>query len=502
MPAAGSQGALIQLQTPAKTTDIASPKPFQLKVDTEPAQESLNKSFTPFNIAPDSNQNNTVSTIPVVQRAIKVGDENLPRTTGLKVEAVNFLTTNNIYARFQQLNDDRDNIYHFTDDNHLINYLKKTSGQTVTGTVADPAITEIDADDLQQGHQAVQNIRFSEIYQPNTYQVPKEATGVHSIERGLMPHPGVDQYWQQSKMATEDEYVMFHNQFSTQPQSSVRTFGNPEDPSMTVNQGKKLVSLSIMPADDEFLEPVTRSTTTYGGIDLGPSGTGRVRGHADRLEQNQMSTTPGMKSMDEDPLSYTDESNSTVGVNGGVSTFRSNKIEKESINRDERFTQYNNNPDLGGMGISRPDYIYFRRKGTTGGYDDIRIDNTGTTDYRTRSDTSVAQQEHQLAMGRQEAVANPYPDIPVYEPGEDFDDPQKGTYSGYETPPPTPFLSYGHDEYEPFDTDIKGRVYVNQQVMYGGEKHIVTEVERYSKSTDKTSCTIRKIPPVHHLDFK
>jgi hypothetical protein len=215
---------------------------------------------------------------------------------------------------------------------------------------------------------------------------------------------------------------------------------------------------------------------------------GSVRGHAFALEQNQTSTDDPAVTFDNDPRTYTEESDAT-GAKGGVSTWRYNQIEKPAIQNGVPFTQINENAALGAMGIAHPSTIRFRVQMAAGTFDDRLMDNEGNTDYRNASrPRNVAQQAHQSDMGRQAAAASPYVPPTVRHPGDDFMPADRHIYPGYMSPPPTPFLAEAETEV----VNLKGNPAVGSKVhdLKGGRTGRVEYVIERDTAMNTSKCLV------------
>lgn len=432
----------------------------------------------------------------VVQRAVTIGTNALPRTNGTPPNIVSFLQTNGIYNEFVSLNDDRNTIYLFENDQHFVNYLKMMAGQVPSNSVPAPLRQPVSPQQLQQGHEFAQDVRFTNIYQPSSSQISEKAPGAHKIPNAMMPPSGQGHHWAQTQDPSTfgQEYVLHQNQFQAPPTVTPLTFGNPNSPSLVMNQGGLNLGMHIQPTHDStYLDPITRSDTNYAGI---PSATDRVRGHPFELKQNQISTDNPNKTFDNDSRTYTDESDSTK-ANGGISSWRFNEVEKVATNNGRPFTQINNNPVKGPMGIARPDTIDFRID-QGGTYKDLHMDNTGTTDYRNTDGvrpSGMGKQAYQTEMGRQEALTHPYQAPPIHKQGQDFTDPQRHTYPGYMSPPPTPFLSEDTLSDAPQVMILAGYPHVGSRVnMPDGSTGMVVKVLDRDSNRVKSRCEVKVIP--------
>ncbi len=381
---------------------------------------------------------------PVVQRAIISGKIPVSRTSSIPMEMEDFLKKESLYDDFVRLNDDRETIYIFEDDQHVINYLKVLVSKMNPDGISAPLKHKITPQQLQEGHEAAQDIRFSNIYKPSTAQIPQNASGAHQIPLSMMPPSGEGHHWAQnpSPGSTGSQYIIYQNQLQPPPVNTLPlTFGDPKAPSLVMSQGGMNLGMHIQPTHNSaYLDPLTRSQTNYAGI---PAESGRVRGHPFELKQNQISTQNPKVTFDNDRRTYTSESDSTKAT-GGISSWRYNQVEKLSTSSGNPFTQVNNNPVVGKMGIAQPDSIDFRMQKAPGSYTDLHMDNSGVVDYRNTDSVrpkGMRKQAYQTEMGKNSGKAHPYRETPVHKTGQDFTDPNRHSYPGYMTPPPTPFLS-------------------------------------------------------------
>ena len=245
------------------------------------------------------------------------------------------------------------------------------------------------------------------------------------------------------------------------------------------------LGMHIQPAPAPYREHVTRQTTTYGGLRSAP---GRVRGHPFALEQNQVSTEDDSMTFDNDPRTYTDESDATKYM-GGTSTWRYNQVEKPSISSQRPFTQVNENPVIGPMGIAQPPTIRYRAPNPDGTFDDRLMDNSATTDYRhAPRPKNIRQQAYQSEMGRQADTASPYVAPPIRQPGSDYLPSDRRTYPGYMSPPPTPFLGEAETE----DVILDGMPSVGDRVHHltGGRTGRVEQVLSRDYGKGKSQCRV------------
>lgn len=303
-------------------------------------------------------------------------------------------------------------------------------------TTPPPSVATPTNEQLQHAHRLRQDLRYYQLNTPSAGQIPRSAPGAHQIPEEMMPPPGANQQWVQTETAGNKQYRLFTNNAYPTVESVSLTYGDPSAPSLVVNQSGQNLGMHINPASSQFNEPVTRSTSTYGNL---PSEPGRVRGHAFALEQNQKSTDDPSVTFDNDARTYTSESNST-GANGGISSWRFNQVERPAISSGRGFTQINNNPTIGAMGIAQPETIDFRISTEGGGYDDLHLDNTGKTNYR---DTPKGErtQAHQTEMARTAANQHPFQAPSVRHSGDPYQPKERHLYPGYTSPPSSPEIA-------------------------------------------------------------
>src|SRR5262245_27897991 len=226
----------------------------------------------------------------VVQRAITVGTQPLPRSSAITAEVRTYLQKEGIEAAFLQLNDDRYHIYIFTSDQHLVTYLKELAGQLPSGSASKPFVHTLSQTLVQQGHELAQDVRFTNIYEPSPNQFPENAPGVHNISPPMLPPPRIVHHYMHwpSTQSGGQQYFLFLNQFTGQAPTLPITYGDPNSPSLVMNQGGLNLGMHFNPTFyTNYYEKTARSKTTYGGIS---SETDRVRGHPFALEQTQYST--------------------------------------------------------------------------------------------------------------------------------------------------------------------------------------------------------------------
>jgi hypothetical protein len=425
----------------------------------------------------------SLSSSSVIQRAIRIGGNMCPRTHETPPQMVSELNLRGLWNEFTQLNDDRGNIFNFKDRDHLYAHLMGRSGR---GPISPPTdINSISPAEIQQGHERAQDQRFHTLFSATPFQIPSSAPGAHNIPIPMMPPPGMGHQWGRSPMGGGSEYTLYQHNFSGALPTQPLTYGDPSKPSMVMYQAGLNLGMHIQPAAPQFIEGVTRATSTYGGI---RSEKGRVRGHPFALEQNQISTEDQQMTFDKDPRTYTDESDST-GQTGGTSSFRYYQVERPSFTSGIPFTQVNENPAISPMGIARPPTIRFRVQRPDGTFDDRLMDNTGTTDYRHAiRPKRVRQQEYQSQMGRQAAIASPYIPPTVRKPGEDFQPAERHGYPGYMSPPPTPFLGIA----ETIIVILDGMPNVGNKVhkLPNNRTGRVIEVLSRDKARNKSQCRV------------
>lgn len=440
----------------------------------------------------------------IIQRAITIGENALPRNTAsnqqefldLLKEQGDKMQGNGeeVVKKFKELHDARDITYIFSSFDHMFAYLMQETGYKFSNGVQDPLKVRVPATELSQAHRNASDTRFTNIYQPGPNQIPISGPGAHNIPPAMLPPPGDQHSWQISTLPTGNPHLaLYENKLTSPIPSTPRTFGDPQKPSLLMHQGGLNLGMHIQPTNNSvFLDPIKRNETTYGGIALGPSGSGRVRGHPLLLKQGQRSTDDKTTTFDNYREGYTDEADSTKPT-GGVSTYRANEIEKRSVENNTPFTQVNQNSTVGGLGIAKPDNIYFRfEKSAPGTHDDILIDNTGVTDYRNVPlPPGVKRQKNQTEMGRNAANITPYPLPSVHMMGEDFDEPQKSSYPGYMTPPPTPFLTTSFSP--PFVVTLAGTLHVGGRLtLPDGRDCLVVKILNINGGN--TTCELQEIP--------
>ena len=431
----------------------------------------------------------------VIQRAITIGMNPIPRTVHTPPNIVTYLQQQGLHDEFVKLNDERETIYIFNNDQHLVDYLKMQTGQIASGSTQAPLRQKVNADQLKQGHEFASNVRFSTLYQPGSSQISDNAPGAHNIPNQMMPPPGQHHQWGQMPYpsASGQEYILYQHQFQASANTVPLTFGNPNAPSMVMNQGGLNLGMHIQPTHDAtYLHQITRQETNYAGL---PSVSDRVRGHPFELKQNQVSTDNASMNFDKDNRTYTDESDSTK-TNGGISSWRYNEIEKVATANGQPFTQVNNNPVMSSMGIARPDTIDFRVQQPSGAYKDLHMDNTATTDYRGTDAVrgSMGKQAYQTEMGRQQALLFPYQAPSIRKPDEDFTEASRHSYPGYMSPPPSPFLSDDTLGTSPEPMILGGFPAIGSRVnMPDGSKGVVVEVIDRDKKRIKSRCMVKAI---------
>ena len=466
----------------------------------ERKQPASPSAFQALRVEPQAGAQRGAQRAPIIQRAITIGMNLQPRTVNMPPHVGTYLRKEGIYDEFVRYNDDRENIYIFSNEVHMVAFLKGVAG------VYPPLIATVPDKQLLKAHKFAQDLRFDTVYQPSSHQISETAPGGHNIPTGMMPTSGVGHYWGQSVVHSsgQSEYTLYQNQLNVPQPTMPLTYGDPQRPSLAMNQGGLNLAMYIAPTyDPAYLSPVTRQTSAYGGGI--PTDEGRVRGHAYALRQNQIKTDEPKRNFDNDRRAYTDESNSTYrdptnGLRGGVSTHRYNEVENKTIKSGLSFTQTNNNPVRGAMGIARPDSMSYRMETTTPGvYDDFEIDNTHTVDYaHVAPPKGVRKQAHQTSMGRTANTSHPYVPPPVRQRGDDFLDPDRYTYSGYLSPPPTPYLSEETLSGARVKLILSGDARVGSRVkdVGDGTPGIVDEVIDRDRKRNKARCWVKPVPQV------
>jgi len=458
----------------------------------------------------------------VVQRAIGIGKGEdirwLPRSADMPGDERAKLSDEE-FENFKYLNDNRDYLFIFRSDSHLRTYLSDPDN------VKGPKGRKVTPEQLEEGHRAAQTLRFTTIYKMATRksQISKKAPGAHSIKSGMLPPAGAGHHWMQREEPATGKskkrrrrYSMFTNQLVENEPTRPLTYGDPDKPSLIMSQGGLNLGMFMqpLPPSSKYIDPLSRnkksslSKPTLAGIPLGPSGSGRVRGHAFILTQNLKGIDqPGM-TLDTDKLTYTDESNSAqyppgVGKPGGVSSWREKEIERVAEKTQKPFTQINVDPVPGGLGgIAKPRQLYFRRRSTGGPskYEDILIDNLHQVNYYKGAPTGKGKKyPHETEMGRKAARQQPFPETPVHRYGEEFDDPSRRSYPGYLSPPPSPVL--GDYSSRSFPASVTGKVFEGDRVKFDERDCIVVETMGYNKDEDSTAARLTEIPQTSWPSF-
>lgn len=423
-----------------------------------------------------------------IQRAIAIGSHHLPRRLNEQRLAKDFDRWE--IQDIVSANAERHRIYHFDDKKHFVDYFKKGSPK--------PRVESISDKDLERGHETASLIRYGTIYKPSPNQIPRHAPGGHNIPEKQLPPSGFGHHWAQTRSGKKDEYTLWENKY-VKPDFNTRihTFGKPKDPTMFTSYGKYNMGGRIKPAPKEYREPLKRSETTYGNLD---TETGRVRGHLFALRENQKSTNPKSNlTLDTFKLSYTNESD---GTKGGFSTFRYNQIENPSIKNDLPFNQVNENKYMKysskvkskdwknsqkptGMGIPMTHTIYISQQQPGGTYDELKFNNT--KDYRTEVTKGKG---YSKRLRDHVTEKNSFPYERVHKRTKTFEPPERKDYKGYESPPPTPFLTRSYVDVD--DTvKLKGRRFVNESELYNGDLWFISEAS-YDDKKDVTTCKLVK----------
>ena len=418
-------------------------------------------------------------------RAISIGSRPLPRTHDTPPAKRDYLEKHNLWEAFKVMNDLRHFIFIFQSDTHMLWWL---GGAMPADAFPKPIRATVTDAELAKAHEAVALERFATVFQPSAEQFRAHAPGAHTIPEPMLPPPGFGHHWSQAQgHGGQPQYGIMANVLQPPATPTLPlTYGNPAAPSLVMNQGGLNLGMYINPAPAAFLEHVTRkgpAGTSYAGL---PSVPGRVRGHPYALEQSQWQTgaLPGPArpggapwSFDKDPRTYTDESDSTKAL-GGVSSYRYNEVENPAIQNVRPFLQVNVNPVMSGMGVARPDEIYFRIP-SGGGYDDRLIDNSATVDYRNVVlPPGVAKQRNQTLMGQAAAVATPYQPPTVFHPGDEYTSAEARAEGGAAypgSPPPTPFYAqsgYG-EEFEIVDASPHWAAFTEHNLPDGRRIRII-----------------------------
>jgi hypothetical protein len=413
----------------------------------------------------------------VIQRAIAIGTQHLPRTLDNAKLAQHFNPAQ--IQEILKLHAERDKIYLFHDDAHFISYFTTNGGFP-------PLVQNVSQTDLQHGHQMANAWRFGTLYQPSSHQVPPHAPGVHNIPEKELPPSGPGHMWARTTEGLNPQYTMWSHQFQppTNP-TEFHTFGNPNNPSIWSSQANFNMGGRVQPAAPQFLADVPRSQTTYGGLQ---SETDFVRGHPMSLAQQQRSTDPNSNATFDDTWEvYTRESD---GTKGGFSTFRYNAIENPAQKNMLPFNQVNISSNPNGvtqMGIPPVDRIMISAMQQDGTYQQMDFDNT--YNYRPDYDASGSTDRFHTWL-KNHVTSNNFPYEQVFQQDKDYLDPNRHNYPGYMSPPPTPFLAP-----ELRDTDnnvvLNGHHYQGEIILHNGDPWQIKSAD-YDANQDKTTCELEK----------
>ena len=423
-------------------------------------------------------------TVPAqIQRAVTVGDEHFPRKIDETWLQTNFNKTQ--AAEVENANKARDKIYKFTDEQHLIDYYKGKK-------VAAPTIEKVKDSALEEGHETASMIRFGTIYEPSSVQIPKHAPGAHSIAAKELPPSGPGHHWVKTRVATDRRNVMWKNRLKKpKHRTQFHPYGDPKNPSLFTSQGKFNMGGRVMPTSKTSrYSKLPRSKTSYARL---KAETGKVRGHPFALEQTQYSTDPkSSKTFDNDPMVYTRESD---GTKGGFSTFRYNQIERPAIKNMLPFNQVNVSSDRStttSMGIPETDTIFVSMKQPDASYRQLEFDNDkdyNKDGYKTKKRYSKIKGSHAKLAKHVETDDFPYEK--PYRHGDEFEDPDRHSYPGYMSPPPTPFLTSHYME-EDDTVTLPGLRHQNEMVEHAKDFWFIQEAD-YDKTEDETTCKLVKV---------
>jgi hypothetical protein len=456
-------------------------------MEAEPGAERRGHSYFP------PAMKSSVQTKAVAQRAITAGSYNFPRSeSGIDSNLENYLNTNGLKTLFLKLNDDHDTLYIFTSGEHLVQYLHKLNGDKNYLKTPDPETKTFKKKDIDESRKVINDLKFNQVYKPQKQQFDKKALGLHKIDEELMPPVGEGNmlYKGFSGNKSEEQYSIFQNQFGVKKEVEPLIFGDPNSPSLVMNQGGLNLGMSIMPTSNtNYVSKITRNQTSYAKI---KSSTNRVRGHPFALEQTQHSLDK-KRTFDNDSRTYTDESDSTKSM-GGISTFRYNRIERPSIKKKRRFLQVNINPKLGPMKIVQPDDIHFkwerRKKGT---YRNIRLDNRGIKDYRNiKPPKKMGKQKYQQKIGEQDYQKNPYIKESVRKQYDSFDSKPYEKQKGFQFPPMSPIIHQHFESNQTIQKLLPEDTIAGITVSLNGKNYYVVKV--LSITNKGKMCELQEIP--------
>lgn len=409
-----------------------------------------------------------------IQRAIAIGAHHLPRTLD-QVQLQKHFSPQQI-QQILSLHAERDKIYIFENEAHFINYFTTSGGFP-------PLVQNVAQSDLESGHTMANMLRFGTINKPATNQFPTHAPGAHAIPPQQLPPSGPGHQWATTTEGANQQYTLWSNKLQPPTHATAfHTFGDPNNPSIWTSQGQFNMGGRVMPAPAQYLVDVPRSQTTYGYLN---TETGYVRGHPMSLAQQQISTDPtSNRSFDNTTIVYTRESD---GTKGGFSTFRYNAVENPATQTNLPFNQVNVSSNPQGntqMGIPPVDTIHISALRPGGNYEQMTFDNT--VDYRTQ----IGSGNKFHARLQQHVQSNNFPYEPVYQSDQDYEDPDRHTYPGYMSPPPTPFLTPQLRE-EENNVALTGRHLQNEIIIHNNDAWLIVEAS-YNTNTDRTTCKLQK----------
>lgn len=435
------------------------------------------------------NHTGSDSSKAIVQRAVKVGSRHMGRTFPEETLKKLGLNPTQLFA-LEKMHAERDKIYSFTDEQHMVNFLQGKAG------VAAPVQASVSPGELEIGHEAAEAIRHSKLYKPATSQFGDHAPGAHQVPDKQLPPSGPSHVWAKTGNGNKAETTLWESQFAPPAFSTViRTFGDTDNPSIFTSQGKYNMGMRVQPAKTNF-KKYSRSSGFTSTLAHLKSEKGRVRGHPLAVEQTQYSTDPADKSnFDDNPMLYTNESDGTI--DSGFSTFRYSQIEKPAINKMAPFNQVNisSSPQTNtSMGIPMTDEIRLVTR-HTGTDQELVFDNASASGYG--AITATKKKKHTVLLDHVRQPLPSYPFEKIVKRIKTSSDPLKPsqsqfeerlTVAGWESPPPSPMLAY-----EPTTTAVlPGRKHQNEEVTYQGGSYYVDEVS-YDSTKNESSCGLKKL---------
>ncbi|MCC2546727.1 DUF4157 domain-containing protein [Hymenobacter sp. BT175] len=424
----------------------------------------------------------------VVQRAVRVGTLIMPRA--FPTDKINKLgLSQQEIDSLKQMHGQRDATYTFTDEAHLVDFLKGKSG------VAAPHKETHTDTQLESGHESAEAIRHSMLFEPAPSQFGDHAPGAHSVPDGQLPPSGPSHTWAKTQNGNTQETTLWQTKHNppTLP-TQISTYGNPNNPSIFTSQGIFNMGMRVQPTTTNS-DKNSRSSgfkSTLAGLQ---TETGRVRGHPLAVEQTQHATDPNDNStFDDNPMLYTNESDGTK--DSGFSTFRYSQIEKPAITSMTPFNQVNisSAPQVATpMGIPMTDEIRLLTR-NTGTEEAFVFNNQSASGYG--QVTNGKKRKHTVLRNHVKQPVNSFPSERPVKRMKKSPDPtnpsesqfeQRRTVAGWESPPPSPFLG----SQPAITVKIPGRKLQNEAVVHQGNFYYVDTVD-YDGSTDESTCTLKQ----------